>query len=89
MGKKRGMIQVFDVQGNIVPCTIIEAEPNVVVQIKNHGANPQSLIPFFYSVDGVPAGISIPQDGFYTGVVGKDSCEYIQFETLGTALTGC
>lgn len=54
----------------------------IVVQIKNHGANPQSLIPFFYSVDGVSAGISIPTDGFYTGVVGKDSCEYIQFETL-------
>jgi large subunit ribosomal protein L3 len=34
MGKKRGMIQLFDAAGNAVPCTVIEAEPNVVTQIK-------------------------------------------------------
>lgn len=42
MGKKRGMIQLFDEQGNSVACTVIEAEPNVVTQIKtkaNDGYN--------------------------------------------------
>lgn len=34
MGRKRGMIQLFDENGNIVPCTVIEIEPNVVVQVK-------------------------------------------------------
>lgn len=34
MGKKRGMIQLFDEKGNAIPCTVIEAEPNVVTQIK-------------------------------------------------------
>lgn len=34
MGKKKGMTQLFDEDGNIVVCTVIEAEPNVVVQIK-------------------------------------------------------
>jgi large subunit ribosomal protein L3 len=34
MGKKRGMIQLFDENGNIIVCTVIEAEPNVVTQIK-------------------------------------------------------
>jgi large subunit ribosomal protein L3 len=34
MGKKRGMIQRFDNQGNVVTCTVIEAEPNVIAQIK-------------------------------------------------------
>lgn len=34
MGKKRGMVQLFDDQGNAVPCTVIEAEPNIVTQIK-------------------------------------------------------
>lgn len=34
MGKKRGMIQLFDEAGNAVVCTVIEAEPNVVTQIK-------------------------------------------------------
>ncbi|WP_068466999.1 50S ribosomal protein L3 [Candidatus Protochlamydia phocaeensis] len=35
MGKKRGMIQLFDEKGNVVVCTVIQAEPNVVTQIKN------------------------------------------------------
>lgn len=42
MGKKRGMTQLFDEKGNIVVCTVIEAEPNVVTQIKterNEGYN--------------------------------------------------
>ncbi len=34
MGKKRGMIQLFDEKGNAIVCTVIEAEPNVVTQIK-------------------------------------------------------
>lgn len=34
MGRKRGMIQLFDEKGNVVVCTVIEAEPNVVTQIK-------------------------------------------------------
>lgn len=34
MGKKRGMIQLFDDTGAVVVCTLIEAEPNVVTQIK-------------------------------------------------------
>lgn len=34
MGKKRGMIQLFDEKGNVVPCTVIEVEPNVITQIK-------------------------------------------------------
>jgi large subunit ribosomal protein L3 len=34
MGKKRGMMQLFDEKGNMVVCTVIQAEPNVVTQIK-------------------------------------------------------
>lgn len=34
LGKKKGMTRVFDENGNIVVCTVIEAEPNVVVQVK-------------------------------------------------------
>lgn len=34
MGKKRGMMQLFDDQGNVQVCTVIEAEPNVITQIK-------------------------------------------------------
>ncbi len=34
MGKKRGMTQLFDDKGNVVVCTVIEVEPNVVTQVK-------------------------------------------------------
>lgn len=34
MGKKRGMIQVFDDKGNVIVGTVIEAEPNIITQIK-------------------------------------------------------
>ncbi len=34
MGRKRGMTQVFDDKGNVVTCTVIHAEPNVITQIK-------------------------------------------------------
>lgn len=34
MGKKRGMTQLFDEKGNVIVCTVIQVEPNVVTQIK-------------------------------------------------------
>lgn len=34
MGTKRGMTQRFDEKGNVITCTVIHAEPNVVCQIK-------------------------------------------------------
>lgn len=35
MGKKLGMTRVFDSEGNLVVCTAISIEPNVVIQVKN------------------------------------------------------
>lgn len=34
LGKKLGMSQIYSEDGNVVPVTVIEAEPNVVVQVK-------------------------------------------------------
>jgi len=34
MGKKRGMTHVFDENGVVIPCTVIECEPNVLLQVK-------------------------------------------------------
>ncbi|MDN3507479.1 MAG: 50S ribosomal protein L3 [Simkaniaceae bacterium] len=33
-GKKRGMTKIFDENGHAVVCTVLEVEPNVVVQVK-------------------------------------------------------
>ena len=53
----------------------------VKVALRNSGAAPQTLIPFNFSVNGVPAGVKQPQDGFYTGILGKDSTVIVSFET--------
>ena len=34
MGRKKGMTQLFDEQGNLLVCTVIHLEPNVVAEIK-------------------------------------------------------
>ncbi len=49
--------------------------------LANYGQAPQSLFPFKYSVNGVPAGIPIPTDGLFTGVLGNDSLIYVEFDT--------
>jgi len=35
LGKKLGMSQIYDDKGNVTPVTVVEAEPNTVVQLKN------------------------------------------------------
>ena len=62
-------------------CNLSAAE-QVVVGIHNYGQNPQSLIDFFYAVNGQKAPIPYPTDGFFTGVVSNDSTEVVPFETL-------
>lgn len=44
MGKKRGMTQIFDDKGNAVACTVIEAQPNVVTQVKTKESDGYSAI---------------------------------------------
>ena len=34
LGKKLGMSQIHDDKGNVIPVTVVEAEPNTVVQVK-------------------------------------------------------
>ncbi len=35
LGKKLGMSQVYDEKGEVIPVTVVEAEPNTVLQVKN------------------------------------------------------
>ena len=61
-------------------CGLSNAEM-INITLKNYGANPQSLIPFRFSVNGMDGGVMIPSDGFYTNVLSKDSIAFIEFET--------
>lgn len=53
----------------------------LTILLSNFGAAPQSLVPFTFTVNGAEVGVPQPEDGFYTGVLGKDSSEVIEFET--------
>jgi large subunit ribosomal protein L3 len=44
IGKKVGMTQVFDEQGNVVPVTVIQAGPCYVTQIRNEGRDGYSAV---------------------------------------------
>lgn len=45
LGKKRGMTRLFDQKtGKVIPCTVIEVEPNVITQIKTQEKDGYSAI---------------------------------------------
>lgn len=48
LGKKRGMTQRFDKTGNVVVCTIIHAEPNVITQIKRKESDGYNALQMAY-----------------------------------------
>lgn len=49
IGKKVGMTSVFDDEGNNIPCTVIEAGPNVVTQVKREdGADGYDAVQLAY-----------------------------------------
>lgn len=50
MGKKRGMTQLFDERGNIVVCTVIEVEPNVVTQVKTKAVDGYTAIQLGFEI---------------------------------------
>ncbi|MEZ5040660.1 MAG: T9SS type A sorting domain-containing protein [Saprospiraceae bacterium] len=60
----------------------IPSSDSVSVTLANFGGQPQSLIPFNYSINGMPSGVAQPTDGFFTGVLGKDSTFIIPFKDL-------
>lgn len=74
-------VGIVDISTPSTDCELGESEI-LTVTIANFGADPLSLIPFNFSVNGIPGGVSQPQDGYFTGVIGKDSTFTIPFETL-------
>ena len=67
IGKKKGMIRIFDAEGKSIPCTVILAEPNVVVQLKKkekEGYNAVQLCAFKVS-DSKKRNVKKPIIGHY------------------------
>ncbi|MEM1215601.1 MAG: hypothetical protein AAGJ82_07950, partial [Bacteroidota bacterium] len=55
---------------------------SILVGITNFGADPQTLFPLNFSVNGEPSGVSQPTDGFYTGIISRDSTETFEFDLM-------
>lgn len=73
-------VGITAINAPVTNCNINPSD-SIFVSISNFGGKPQTLVKYWYSVNGVPAGIPFPQDGLYTNVVGKDSTAIIPFET--------
>ncbi len=52
----------------------------ITVQIHNFAGAPQTLIPFNFSINGTPGDVNHPVDGVYTGVLGTDSTDIMNFD---------
>ncbi len=64
LGKKVGMTQIFDSDGKIVPVTLIEAGPCVVLQKKTHESEGYSAIQLGF-VDKKPKSVNEPMKGHF------------------------
>ncbi|MEM6397112.1 MAG: T9SS type A sorting domain-containing protein [Bacteroidota bacterium] len=53
------------------------------IEIANFGGQPLTFIPFDYSINGIPAGVNMPEDGFFVGVVGAGESEITEFDMQG------
>ena len=53
----------------------------VTVTLTNYGHNPQSLITFRYSVNGMDAGVPMFTDGFFTNVLSTSDTVSFDFDT--------
>lgn len=49
LGKKIGMTNIYDENGMNIPCTIVEASPNVVTQVKTEESDGYSAVQIGYS----------------------------------------
>jgi Secretion system C-terminal sorting domain/Fibronectin type III domain len=71
-------------------CDLGAPKDSVKIYIKNYGSLPVTGIFFNYSVNGntILQPSNFPRDGYYTGVIAKDSARAISFETSANTFFG-
>jgi large subunit ribosomal protein L3 len=83
IGQKKGMAQVFDKEGKSVPCTVIQVDPNPVVQIKRPETDGYAAV----QLAGIPLvrsrlkNLSKPLKGHF-GKANVSGCAHLK-ESLG------
>ena len=64
LGKKMGMTQIFDEQGNVIPVTVIEAGPATVTQIKTVETDGYDAVQIGFE-DAKPQRVNKPMTGHF------------------------
>ncbi len=65
IGKKIGMTQIFDEEGNIVPVTILKIGPCSVVQVKTEDRDGYRAVQLAYIEEKPPKRVNKPMAGHY------------------------
>lgn len=79
LGKKLGMSQVFDHAGNLVPVTVVEVEPNQVLQVKRHdGKDGYSAIKVGYGSRKI-SKVSRPELGVFKNAGSEPTAHVREF----------
>ncbi len=64
LGKKMGMTQIFDENGNVIPVTVIEAGPEVVTQVKTVETDGYNAVQVGFE-DQKPQRVNKPMTGHF------------------------
>ena len=64
LGKKMGMTQIFDEEGNVIPVTVIEAGPEVVTQVKTVETDGYNAVQVGFE-DQKPQRVNKPMTGHF------------------------
>ncbi|TXF83361.1 T9SS type A sorting domain-containing protein [Neolewinella aurantiaca] len=78
MTQKRKDVGVTQLSSPVTGCDL--GAEDVTIGITNFGGEPQAFFNVNFTIDGVSAGVQMPNDGIYTGVVGVDSTEFFTFD---------
>ena len=79
LGKKMGMTQIFDEDGNVIPVTVIEAGPEVVTQVKTVETDGYNAVQVGFE-DQKPQRVNKPLTGHFekAGVAPKKHLALLQ-----------
>lgn len=66
IGRKLGMTQIFDEEGNVIPVTVVSAGPCQILEIKDRAKHGYSALKVGFEEDA--KNVSKPQAGYYQAI---------------------
>ncbi len=82
LGRKLGMSQIYDEKGDVIPVTVVEAEPNTIIQLKNKERDKYEAVQVGYGTRK-PKNIARQQRGHFKNL--GNFAVLKEFRTSGTS----